>query len=432
MRKLDRRLLGLGLILAGCGGGDSGDGDEGGTNAQVGQGDPDWQRRVAAVRAAASELSIMVDDAGVAHMAYTGSINNEEVIGHAWPTSSAFNREAVDGFGRGVRKAWVTGSTEPRLVYDGAYVSSVAFYAMRSANGWSPDLLEFQDESSAATGLWAGGRMLLGRLSGQRGEEATGYASVDVVRQGLVFNDRALPAASTTLGLGEVPPMLALGTDSSGTTVHIVYSAPNGEVGNGRLVGDPLQPFQIRYVTFSGSAFSEPETLTVADGFYSGLSLAVDADDGVHVSFLRYDREVTSGQLPSGFGVTLLSRAAGETTWAGKVVAREASHLARGSMAVASDGVVHMAYCTLASQGQCDRVVHGYETDAGWATETVQEGCRGLGEGATLALGSDDSVHVTYAGCPEDAPGSNAPPAAAGDGSPAAPAGVLMYGFKAP
>jgi hypothetical protein len=344
----------------------------------------------------------MVDAAGVPHMAYTGNIADEEVIGHAWLGSSAFNREAVDGFGRGVRKAWVTGSAEPRLVYDGAYVSSVAFYAMRTDNGWAPDLLEFQDESSAATGLWAGGRMLLGRLSGQRGEEATGYASVDVVRQGLVFNERALPSESATLGIGEVPPMLAVGANQAGTTVHIVYSAPNGDVGTGRLVGDPLRPFQIRYVSFTSGTFSEPETLTVADGFYSGLSLAVDADDGLHVSFLRYDPEVTSGQLPSGFGVTLLSRAAGETTWAGKVVARDASHLARGSMAVASDGVVHAAYCTLASGGECDRVVHGYETEGGWATETVQEGCRGLGEGAALALGSDDSVHLAYGGCDGD------------------------------
>jgi hypothetical protein len=220
-----------------------------------------------------------------------------------------------------------------------------------------------------------------------------------VVRQGLVFNERALPSESATLGIGEVPPMLAVGADRAGTTVHIVYSAPNGDVDNGRLVGDPLRPFQIRHVTYASGAFSEPETLTVADGFYSGLSLAVDADDGLHVSFLRYDPEVTSGQLPSGFGVTLLSRAAGETTWAGKVVTRDASHLARGSMALASDGAVHVAYCTLASQGQCDRVVHGYETDGGWATETVQEGCRNLGEGAVLALGSDDSVHLAYGGC---------------------------------
>lgn len=355
-----------------------------------------------------AQLSLLVDPAGTPHIAYTAAEPGEPMtLRHAWSGSDAvFQRELVDQYGRGRNKAWVHGSNALRLVYDNISYSTVDFDAVRDSSGsWTVDINEVIDGSAGASALWRDGRLVLAYLTAVRGVEYPGYDPFMVFRQGVVVDDVPLPTEWTKLTTEAVTPHLSLAADSAGT-VHVLYTAPVDDFTRYPPSGGELVAYTVRYAKVQDGAWSEPELLSPAAGYYEGLSIAVDAEDHVHATFATLGSldGGESGLLTPAFAITYLRRASGASAWERDAVPeRGPVSLARGAFAVSQAGEAHWVYCRLRERqpGLCQGLSHARWTNGTWSNEEIQSGCELLGPSA-LALGPEGSIHVAIVGCQRD------------------------------
>jgi hypothetical protein len=368
----------------------------------------DWQAQVADDGPLfAGDLSVIVDAEQVPHVAYSVSAQGRN-LRHAWREGSGFVSEFVDEYGRGFSKSWVRNSNDLRLLYDGLMYSSVAFHASRDAAGsWNVDILNSIADSGAASAAWVADRLLVAQVTAVRGTDFPGYEGRFIVRQGVALDGQVIAEEHTRLSGEGVPPLVAMGVDSRGS-VHIAYSMPDDDFERYLPAGDFTVPLTIRYVRITDGEWSTPELLSPETGYYGGLSMAIDAEDSVHITF-----EQRSPYLaPAGLHrMVYLRRAPEASLWASEFITDGRGGLARGSMAVDGAGTVHVVYCTiLEGDSRCHGVNHARRRDGLWSTEAIQavESCARfgdpaapllLGTAATLALAGDGTVHVAYAGC---------------------------------
>jgi hypothetical protein len=375
-----------------------------------------WQAQAVVEAPAYGDLAIMVDTAGVPHIAYGVSVGGGSTFAHAWREAGEFVSEPISQVDRGFNRAWVANAPEPRVVYDFHLYSALAAHAVRGVDGaWTEEILQLPGQSGALSGTWYEGRLLLAGLNQIRGVEYPGYESSSVLRYGLVVDGQMAPLESTRLALDMVPPQLAIGVDGAGTA-HIVYSEPGDELAPGPLVDSSTPadvpktsewpPARIRYVTFRDGMWGEPETLAEPSSLYSGLSLAIDGSDNVHVTFANVSLwgVSASGQEPT-FGIYHLERAPGGTAWQRELVpGTEPDRVARGSLVVGAAADVHLVYCragarsTIDGHVRCNSVNHAQKRAGTWSTETIETGCE-LGRDAALAVGGDGRLHAAYRGC---------------------------------
>jgi hypothetical protein len=165
-------------------------------------------------------------------------------------------------------------------------------------------------------------------------------------------------------------------------------------------------PDTARYAKLQDGAWSEPEALAPAAGYYEGLSIAVDSGDNVHATFatLGSFADAESGLLTPAFAISYLRRAAGASSWERDVVPETGPvSLKRGSFALSQTGEAHWVYCLLRERqpGLCRGLSYARWTNGAWSNEELQSGCELLGPSA-LALGPDDSIHVAYLNCERD------------------------------
>lgn len=408
-----RRLGSLALALVACGGVSepeagpevlpeaSSDGlaDRGGggdTNGSSALPEPSaWSVRTAALDTGGSldQVSLMLDRDGVPHIAYS----QQGDLWHAWLQDGELANEQVDEFGRGWHKAWVAGSPELRLVYSSFAFEKVVFQAVRAPDGsWFPESDLLSDYGAAVNAVWSDGRAKLARLS------STGYSSDSPVLQGVVF-DGVSPDATIRPTREEALGGLALALDRRGTA-HIVYASPSDDPGLGVFDGSVPKTSEypahtVRYVSVRDGRWSEPETLSLGAGRYSGLGVAIDAEDRLHVIFSGPSEPAALlEEAVRGVSITHLQQDPG-APWHREVVPSTGTpRLAPGSLALDAEGEVHLVY--QAVRDERPDLVHVQKVGDSWSAETIQEGpCLSYGTGANLALGADGSVHTAFQGC---------------------------------
>jgi hypothetical protein len=357
--------------------------------------------------AGSGQVSAMMDPADTPHFAYSAVATTPRggsmgVVRHAWLEAGELRVEQVDGSGRGLNKAWVLGSDEPRLVYDHIEYTGANFQAVWLApDQWNVEVNTVVEVSAAASAVWQDGRLRMAYLTAVRGADHPDYEPGSLYRQGVVFDGQALPEEWTKIIYTPVSKELAFQIDSAGTT-HIAYATPPDDFNQYPGHPDGLPPYQLRYTTVRDGVWSAPELLTPSPGQYSGLAMKVDAGDSLHVTFtevgvaLQPEEDVTRINE-----IVYLHRAAGAASWEREIVPGTGpAAVARGALAVSPNGVVHLAYCTVATPGSgCNGIRYAEKAAGQWSQEEIQPGCEHTGAQAALAVGSDGRVHVAYQGC---------------------------------
>lgn len=354
-----------------------------------------WSFRSLPERLTTGNLSVMLDAAGVPHVAYSTSSNSIAELRHAWLVDGKLASERVDTNGRGRRKTWVPGSLEPRLVYDHLSFSVVGFHAVRSsAEEWAVNVLEFKQPSAGISAVWQGGELKLCRMSASTEDSEGGR----VWRHGLVCDSLQLSALSTRVATETVPPQLAMATDSLGA-LHLLYTAPADDYRAYLPSDDGLLPHTIRHVMLANDEWSELTTLSEAPGSYDGLSIAIDAADTLHVAFAELVSYNEEGDGAPSLKLHHWSRSVG-SKWVGEVIPTPArARLSRGSLSLDDSGVLHLVYCLIAdSPPLCNAVGYARNVRGTWQSETIQDGCESFGDDAALAATSEQAF-VAYRGC---------------------------------
>lgn len=356
-------------------------------------GDGSWEIITSQAPVSTGNLSVMVDAEGVPHVAYSSSVQE---LWHAWLTNGSLEAELIDTFSRGMRKAWVPGSPEPRLVYDSLTFNVVGFQSVRNAPGaWTVEPLVYDELSGGASAVWIDGSLRTARLVAGT-EEVAGKV---LARHGVVYDGHRLPAEHTRLAGERVSPQLALAMDRNGAA-HIVYSAPADDY-ELYTPGDESLPHTVRYVAVSNGQWSEPVVLSDANaGQYSGLSIAVDGTDTIHVGFSELSSYDLNGDVTPSSQLHHLSRGV-RAEWTDEVIPTGApARSGRGSMALDQAGEPHFAYCFAeAGQDRCSAIGYVHRRVDKWYAEAIQVGCDRLGEEAAIAIGTQGQAFVAYRGC---------------------------------
>jgi hypothetical protein len=174
--------------------------------------------------------------------------------------------------------------------------------------------------------------------------------------------------------------------DSTGT-FHLLYTAPVDRWTDAALA----HPDTVRYVQVSAAGdWSAPERLGSGERYYEGLSLVVDAQDVVHVSFRESHPD-------RGDTVWHLTRPAADETgeWQAQPVVEKPVRLWRHSLALDRRARPYLAYQNLEAEGYA--AVEVASLDQEWRTETLEQAeCCDLGEFATLTTDEHDRIHVAY------------------------------------
>lgn len=338
------------------------------------------------------DLSLMLDAAEAPHIAYTAGSAPAlgDTLQHAWLQDGVFNVEVVDNHGGRSNKSWVRGAPELRLVYNNYGYASTAFEALRNEGGdWSWQSFDVVDASAGLSGIWRDGEVKIAYVS-----QASVGVEQSAWRYELSFAGSRLPPRWARATQPEVSADIGVVIDASGLA-HIVYTMPV-EQGLKLSLEAPRDVF---YTTVRGTEWSEPELLSTVPGYYGGLSLAIDADGRVHVTytttrFTSFDPVETTGEI------NYVTRRGDGAGWRRETVPSAGSaRTARESLAVRS-GIVQLVYCELTADGRFCNGLHRAMLDgAGWSREVIDQGCEDLGRFATLALGADGRVHVAYQGC---------------------------------
>jgi hypothetical protein len=349
-----------------------------------------WTRlAVQQERLVTGNIALMIDDAGVAHVAYTTIQNGDRSLRHAWIQGKDVRTEQVDLYGRGWLKGWVAGSSQLRLVYDSRNYAISTFHAVRDGDGqWAVEVMRPDEPSAAATAVWHEDRLLLARLSALQNE--SGWLHRLELDGELMAGGALAPAP--------ILPMLEIAVDGAGK-VHVVYSAPLDSY-QGPPSPELGAPLSLKYASFQNGAWGELATLTPYPGHYVGLSLALDSKEGVHVLFSELGSyPEPDGSFNAAFEIHHLSKGVGKE-WDRELVPAGSANVADGSLAVDADGNVHLVYCTVGDDPpRCDGVAYAVKRGGTWSQEPIESGCPSLGHEAALALGRDGSVHVAYRGC---------------------------------
>jgi hypothetical protein len=359
-----------------------------------------WSRSVIASDVLVGDVAIKVDSFGVPHVAYSAAEGFENNIKHALLETPAIH-ESVDGYGRGTSKAWVSGTEDLQLIYDGPSYKVVTFHAARMpAGAWDVRTFTHEaEESAAATAAWYDGRLRVARLTYRLEAELVDNESASLLRYGITYDGQPLPESETRVAAVQVPALMAFAIDSVGMA-HIAYSAPADDLEDYPYELHAGQPHTIRYITNLAGRWGRLETLTPVVGFYGGLALEVDGRGRVHVTFGEVGSySAAGGALGAAFEIVHLIRDSESSEWVRESVPTGKSMLSRGSMAIDATGEVHIAYCSTPDLAVCDSVFHAETRGGAWQTELIQSGCRGLGTQAATTVGPDDVVHVAYTGC---------------------------------
>jgi hypothetical protein len=430
-----RRLLhvsGCSLILAilsACGGsastgpapGDAAEdlaaSDPPGSSAEPSQLDVDaslWRvSETASTTSSVAQLAIMVDADGTPHIAHNGGIGTSGGLRHAWLVNGELTEEVIDDNSRGWQKSWVAGAPEPRLVYDSNHLfEPVSFEASRDPSGaWTVGTFSFLHHVAASSGVWRdSGSWVVRQAAERRDAYFQGQPAVAVLH-GVLFDVQLAATGGMHYGREEVTPGLALALDRSGKA-HVIYSAPSDELADfpnsASLAGaadvdkrSELVMYTVRYLTLGDSGWSEPETLTPSEGWYHGLSMAIDDQDNVHVAFSGASEFVPSDSeydLRFASTITHLQRAP-DSAWVREDVSTSGSpQLARGSLALSPNGDPELVYYSRPS-AERGEVTYARKQGSTWTTELIQAGCARHGAEATLALDAAGNPHVAYRSC---------------------------------
>jgi hypothetical protein len=366
----------------------------------------------ASTTSSVAELAIMVDAEGTPHIAHNGGVGTSGGLRHAWLVDGEVAEEAIGDVDRGWQKSWVAGSPEPRLVYDALHLFEYASYeASRDPSGaWLVETFNFPQTVAASSGVWRDGGSWVVRQTAERSAEYPDSQPAVAMMHGVLFGEQPAPTSRIHYGREEVTPGLALAFDRSGKA-HIVYSAPSDELAsfpNAFRAGaadvpkrSELAMYTVRYVTWDDDGWSEPETLTSDEGWYHGLSMAIDDEGSVHVAFSGASAFIPSDSeydLRFASTITHLERA-GDAAWVREeVISSGSPQLARGSLALSPEGDPHLVYYSRPS-AERGEVTYARKQGGTWTMELIQAGCARNGNKATLALDLAGTPHVAYSGC---------------------------------
>jgi hypothetical protein len=360
-----------------------------------------------------AELAIMVDAEGTPHIAHNGGVGTSGGLRHAWLVDGELTEEVIDDSSRGWQKSWMAGAPKPHLVYDSLHLFEYASYeASRDPSGaWAVETFNFPQTVAASAAVWRGGAPWVARQTSERSAEYPSSQPSVAMLHGVLFDGQPAPTSGTRYGREDVTPGLALAFDSSGKA-HIVYSAPSDELADfpnsASLAGaadvdkrSEKFPYTVRYVTVDDGLWSEPETLTPSEGWYLGLSLAIDDQDNVHVAFSGASDFIPSDSeydLRFASTITHLERA-GDGGWIREdVVSSGSPQMARGSLALGPEGDPQLVYFAQPS-AERGEVTYARKQGGAWTTEIIQTGCARHGDKATLALDGAGNPHAAYRSC---------------------------------
>jgi hypothetical protein len=344
------------------------------------------------------EIAIMVDRDGALHIASNVYALNG-ALRHAWIAGGEFQTEIIDPEGRN-HVSWVLNSEQLRLVYNNFGYTTTLFRAEESDTGaWAYDRVSIPNRSAAIAGVWKEDALQLAYLTQIPVDPADPFGNLR--RHTLIYAGEEVPLAGTGLTRTFEPAFMAVALDPSGA-VHFLYTASPENLNDYEPCGDCGNVQNLRYVNHSSSGWSEPETVTLP-GYYTGLSMLVDATGGIHATLRAGDVFPSPGEPPSPTrNIQYLSRVAGATSWQTSTLVESENAIAwPGSLALDQQGRVHLVYCSNddAAVPRCDSAWHLYQQDGAWLSERIDSGCERLGNYAAIASGPDDVLHVAYEGC---------------------------------
>lgn len=317
-------------------------------------------------------LSLAVDSAGKAHVAYATTPDQGSVLFYASNASGSWLSGTLDQ----------TASILPTgiaLVVDQAGVPHIAYAyyevinGFRTCSGPCDNADQVDDFTRAADGSWsktmvdgrdapaylcllAGNQGTLHLLVGYSGFLQYDVKSAGVWTKGATLNQLAHPAA------------VAGALDSSGV-LHVVELGTDG----------------LRYASPSGASW-QVEDISLPNPVGQYPDLAVDASGGIHVSYWDAGHRTLFHALASGNG-----------TWSAEPVQAQVNLAGPANVAVDASGAVRMAFIDVVA----NRLYYAEKTATGWSVQPVGDNAYqrpkmavdGLGHSHIVYLDGNSSLH---------------------------------------
>lgn len=299
-----------------------------------------------------SPLGLVVDDGGVAHVAFARGERRDLVLATQDDDRFALDAPGADGV-LGMYLA-LEGDADVVVYHDGGSPRA----ARRDAAGWTDERLGV-DHGIAAMALGPGAGEL--QLCVERGDWPRDYLHLSRDAEGTWTT--SMLAETVAAGKDWARPSCAMAVSADGT-VHAAYGhGSSGTVWHG---------------VFGAEGWS---TVQIEDARAEVVSLAVEPDGTAHVAY------AADGSLASPEG-GLLVATGHDDEWSIDLVDSEAPFARRTSLAVDSTSTVHVAY---AGPG----VRYAARRDGTWAVEILDEGRAEMPD-ALVAVGPDGAPHVLY------------------------------------